>query len=181
MQLTQELYTPLGLGGHELCHPIHSDDFERINVEINGTPRQLTWKPLAMRLIHEDQGQQLVTSDSPWIGDHALIFRARVVDALGPMLRQYGELLPLACSEADLVVYNATRVIAALDEEASSILRFSGGRIMMIQRYVFRGDLVGDTDVFKLPNLRVSPTFVSRHFVDHWRAAGLDGLDFRRV
>ena len=175
------IYTPLGLDGYELCHPVRQDDFETINVELNGAPRQSSWKPISMRLIREDEGQKLAMSDSPWLGAHALIFRANAVEALGPMLREGGELLPLACAEADVAVYNATRVIDALDEAASSVLRFGGGRIMMIQRHVFRAELINEVDVFKIPNLRVSPTFVSHRFVERWKASELKGLEFRQV
>ena len=51
----------------------------------------------------------------------------------------------------------------------------------MIQRYVFRSDLVRDVDVFKVPNLRVSPTFVSQRFVDRWNESGLKGVEFNKV
>lgn len=175
------IYAPLGLDGYELCHPVWQDDFETINLAVNGAPQQSGWNPIPMRLVHEDEGQKLATSDSPWLGAHALIFRPGVVDALGPMLRDYGELLPLACSEADVVMYNPTRVIDALHEAASSVRRFSGGRIMMIQRHVFRADVIGEIDVFKIPNLRVSPTFLSHRFVDRWKASGLKGLEFKQV
>jgi hypothetical protein len=181
MKTTASIYTPVGLNGYELCHPVGQDDFERINVEVNGTPALSGWMPIPMRIVREDEGQELVLSDSPWLGAHALIFRSGVVEALGTMLRDYGELLPLACSEADVVVYNPTTVIDALDEAASSVLRFSGGRIMMIQRHVFRANVIGEIDIFKIPNLRVSPTFLSQRFVDRWKASGLNGLEFKHV
>lgn len=175
------IYTPLGLDGYELCHPVKQDDFETINVEVNGVSRQASWRPIPMRLVREDGKQKLAMSDSPWLGAHALIFRPNVVAALGQMLRENGELLPIECSEADLTIYNPTRVIDALNEAASSVLRFSGGRIMMIQRYVFHIEVIGEIDVFKIPNLRVSPTFLSHRFVDRWEASGLKGLEFKRV
>jgi hypothetical protein len=133
------IYTPLGLDAYELCHPVRQDDFESIYVAINGKPRLSGWKPIPMQLIHDNDGHKLISSDSPWLGEHALIFRPNVVDELGSMLRDNGELLPLACAEDDLVIYNPTRVVDALDEAASTIRRFSGGKIMMIQRHVFRG------------------------------------------
>ncbi len=175
------IYTPVGLDGYELCHPVSQDDFERITVEVNGTPRKSGWKPIPVRLIHEDEGQQLAESDSPWLGAHALMFRHNAVASMGKVLREYGELLPLACSEADLVIYNPTRVLDALDEAASSVLRFSGGRIMLIQRHVFQADVVRTIDIFKIPNLRASPTFLSHRFVDRWKASGLKGLEFKQV
>lgn len=175
------IYTPLGSDGFELCHPVDQNDFERIHVEVNGTPRQSRWRPIPVRLVRTNLGHQLVESDSPWLGGHALIFRTRAVDSMGPVMRAYGELLPLACRNANLWMYNPTRLIDALDEAASSVLRFNDGRIMLIQRHVFRADGVRGIDVFKIPNLRVSPTFVSQGFVDRWHESGLKGLEFERV
>jgi hypothetical protein len=175
------IYVPSGSDGYELCHPVSPDDFERINVEVNGTPRRLEWKPIAVRFVHEDRGRRLLAADSPWLGSHALIFKRGAVEGLGAELLHSGELLPLTCVEADVWTYNPIRVIDALDEVASSVLRFGDGRPMLIQKYVFRADIVGSNDIFKIPNLRVSPTFVSQKFVDRWRTSGLKGLDFTQV
>lgn len=181
MRANEGVYTPLGLDGFELCHPVHQRDFERINIEVNGTARQSSWEPLPVQLVHIDQGQKLVESDSPWLGAHALIFKKTAVDSMGSALREYGELLPLSCSEASLWIYNPMRVVDALDESASSLLRFDNGKIMLIQRHVFRANLLQGNDVFKIPSLRVSPTFVSQRFVDRWNEAGLKGLEFKQV
>jgi len=51
----------------------------------------------------------------------------------------------------------------------------------MIQRYVFRADVIGDTDIFKIPSVPVSPTFLSHRFVDRWKASGFKGLHFKPV
>lgn len=175
------LYTPLGLDNFELCHPVDEGDFETINLLINGEPRQATWEPLPVRLIRKDQGRKLLPSDTPWLGEHALIFKQSAIDILGAMLREYGELLPLECSEAEVFIFNPTRVIDVLDEQRSSLLRFSSGRIMDISRYIFHADAIRNISIFKIPNLRVSPTFVSQPFVDLWRSAGLKGLEFTQV
>jgi hypothetical protein len=63
------------------------------------------------------------------------------------------------------VIYNPTRVLDALDEAASSIMRFPNGRIMLIQKHVFRSDVVGENDIFTIPADRVSPTFLSQTLV----------------
>lgn len=104
-----------------------------------------------------------------------------MVEALGPILRQHGELLPLKCRGTNLSVFHPTVVLDALDEGASTLRRFSSGRIMMIDSYVFRSEVVAGIDLFKLASLRSSPTFVSQRFVAGWNAAGLHGLDFHPV
>lgn len=175
------IYIPVGRDGFELCHPISQGDFERINVEINGTPRQSKWQPISVKLVRNDEGRELVKSDSPWLGAHALIFRSGVIGSIGSILQKDGELLPLTCSEADLLICNPTRVLEALDEAASSVLRFNNGKIMLIQQHVFRADVIRDIDIFKIPDLRVSPTFLSQRFVNQWNESRLKGLDFKRV
>jgi len=175
------IYTPLNLDRSELCHPVNSADFERIIVLINGVPRRQSWTPIPMRLFREEGGRTRRESDAPWLGSHALIFKARAVEALGPLLREYGELLPLFCLEAKVSLYNPTRVLDALDEAASAVRRFSSGRIMVVDRHVFRPDVVRGVAIFKIPNLRRSPTFLGHAFVERWEAAGLKGLQFEEV
>jgi hypothetical protein len=171
------IYTAVNVEGFELCHPVAEDDFETINVLVNGAPRRASWKPVAV--LH--RGRKLAHSDAPWLSSGALIFRSTVLNAMRAMLEEFGELLPLKCSDPDLVLYNPTRVIDALDEQASSVERFASGRIMSIDRHVFRTELVSNVDVFKIPNLRVSPTYLSQSFVARWEASGLKGLEFEAV
>ena len=175
------VFVPLGLDGFELCQPIGDDGFETINVLINGECRGASWTPVPVRLVHEDEGRRLLPCDSPWLGAHALILRQSAVEAIGETLVEHGELLPLDCSEVRLVAFNPTSVVDALDEEASSLLRFSSGRIMKINRYVFRRAVIERIPIFKIPNLRVSPTFLSEEVVELWTGAGLKGLEFKEV
>lgn len=174
-----KIYQVVSKDGYEFCHPVNQDDFERINAEINGRPLQAKWKPIHMQLIRQNEGKILLASDSPWLGSHALIFRQRAIDVLGSLLGQYGELLPLDCEEAELSMFNVVRVVDGLDENASNVMRFSDGRVMMVTRYVFDPEVIEGVDIFKIPTLRVSPTFVSQRFCDLWRKAKLKGLDFR--
>lgn len=178
--MSTTLYVPLGAEGFEFCHPVKEGDFETLNAQIDGTQRGQTWSPRQMRLVREDEGNLLTESDSPWLGSHALIFRKRALERVGAFLEEHGELLPVSCPGADLAIFNP-RVVDALDEAASSVLRFSNGRIMRIMKHAFRADVVAETQAFKIPNLRVSPTFVGERFVELWNSAGLKGLDFQQV
>jgi hypothetical protein len=181
MEYQMSVHIPFSLEGYELCHPVEQADFETIILQINGVPRASNWRPIAMEIIHEDEGQKLLESDSPWLGAHALILRPSATAAMMPLLGEGDELLPLFCPETDLSMFNPTRVLDALDEDASSVLRFSDGQLMRVNRYSFRPDVIGDTQIFKIPNLRSSPTFVSERFVRTWKSAGLRGLGFKKV
>ena len=59
--------------------------------------------------------------------------------------------------------------------------RFSSDTIMMIDRYVFRADATTGADIFKIANLRASPTFFSARAVQAWSDAGLHGLVFTKL
>jgi len=176
-----KIFTPLSLDGFELCHPENQEDFETIIELINGEPRRMNWLPLKVKILRDDEGINLASSDAPWLGSHALIFRPSAIKALTILLEEYGEVLDLCCSDGVVSIYNPTRVLDALDEEASSVLRFNDGRIMRIVRYVLRPEVVNSVHIFKIPNLRNSPTFVSEKFVALWESANLKGLTFKLV
>lgn len=178
---SEGVFAALGDDGYEYCHPIDQNDFEVFNAEIDGTPKGATWRPIPVEIVRSDGPQSLLRSDAPWLGDHALIFRSEAVLALRELLRSSGELLPLSCRDTRLVVFNPAHALPALDESAASLLRFQDGRVMMVQKYAFVSHMLEGIDAFKLTNLRVSPTFVSRRFVKAWESHGLKGLKFRRV
>lgn len=176
------IYIPSSVEGFELCQPVNSDDFEKINSLVNGVERLSLWEPLPMKIVHEDEGCVLVKSHSPWLGSHALIFRREVITALGELLGSYGELLPLSCNNDDLMMFNPVKVLdSSIDESRSSIVRFSNGRVMRINRYVFLENKIKNVHIFKIGELRVSPTFFSQHFVDLWVANGFKGIKFSQV
>ena len=175
------IYNPSYADGYEFCHPVDRRDFKTVTALINGVPRAKTWTPVEMQILRTELGKRLKPSDCPWYGRNALVFRERVVAALGPMLLAHGDLLPLSCKEADLVVFNPTSVLPAIDEDASNVVRWEGGSVREIKRYVFRQEVIAGHDIFKLATLRFSPVFVTEHFVDAWRSAGLEGVLFREA
>ena len=119
----------------------------------------------------------------PWdrMAINCAIRWTKPINALGDRLKEYGELLELSCPDASLSLFNPTSMVDALDENACSLKRFANGRIMMIQKYAFRAEAVHGVEIFKIPNLRVSPTFVGHGFVEQWKRAGLKGLDFKKI
>jgi hypothetical protein len=122
-----------------------------------------------------ENGTRLTYSDFPWLGAHAPILREPAVTVLGPILETYGQVMPL--EGAPVWLFNVTRVLPALDEQRSKIVRFDDGDILTIEEHVFLADEIGGTEIFKLPG-RASATLVTRRFVDRVRDAGLRGVCF---
>jgi hypothetical protein len=181
MREKTSVYDCIGAAGYELCHPDDTRDWDTANTMTDGSRRKASWRPFAVHLVHLDQGRRLAEADAPWFGDHALVLRESAVGAMGDMLTDSGEPLPLLCDEAKLWLYNPTVVLDALDEGASTVLRFDDGRIMYIQKHAFRPEIVRGVSVFKLATVGRSSVFFGPAFVQRWQAARLTGLEFKKV
>lgn len=126
-------YEPLAAEGYEWINCCDGSDYE-IFASFDGSPRTALWRPVRVRRVRVDNGSTFKASDFPWLGAHALVFARRSVDILGPLLTSHGELLPLAANDgSELFVLNVTRILDAIDDEHSDVVRFSDGRIMFIK------------------------------------------------
>jgi hypothetical protein len=170
------------LDGYEWVVPIEKSDFE-IFRGLDGTSRSRDWKPVAVRLVkQDDHGRPLKESDFPWLGKHAPVMKPRAIESLRSTLVGDGEFLPLRCDEIHLALFNVTRVLDALDESRSRVVKFaSTDRIMKIKSYVFRPQAIGDVNAFKIPQLLRGPVFLSGSVVEQATSSGLSGIDFHLV
>jgi hypothetical protein len=133
-----------------------------------------TWSPPAVEVIR-DGSSGTEPSDVVLLGVEAA-FSGRAVKALGDFLGVSGQLLPLLSADGEFYLWNVTVLIDALDEDASDLERFSSGRVMMVNRWVFRPERLHGVTAFKIPQLPQAFTFVTDTFVDRFAAAGLSGL-----
>lgn len=169
---------PIVAEGYEWAHCATVDGTEAL-VTMTGS-LAASWVPIEVRRVTRDGKKRFKPSHFPWLGDHALILEKVAVDALEDLLSADAEVLPLSAEGAALFVLNV-RVVDALDESSSKIVRFPGsGRIMDIEQASFIRSRIELLNLFRLPH-RGSPVYVSQHFVDRVRSAGLRGLHFEKV
>ena len=178
--MSKVIYEPLVVEGYEWVNASRDQDYE-VFLQFDGQPRASMWKPIPVRRVRADKRQSFNPSDFPWLGSHALIMRWPAVDALRDILDASGEVLPLFTDDGvELFVLNA-RVVDALDEANSSLMKFPGtNRIMRINKVAFVASKIEGIDLFRLPH-RASPTYVSERFVERVKAANLRGLEFHKV
>lgn len=174
------IYEPMVREGYEWVNCPNDRDYE-VFATLDGSPRSQVWKPIRVQRVRADENHDFKPSDFPWLGAEFLVMRRTAVDALRDILEANGEVLPLATDDGvELYVFNA-RVVDALDEAHSSVMRFPGtNRIMRIKKAAFIEAAIREQDIFRLPH-RGSSTFVSARFVDRVDATGLVGLVFNRV
>lgn len=181
-----KIFTVLNEDGYELAQPVFQDDFEKLNIEIHGRPHLDVdaWSPVKMKLlVKDDNGKRRLPSDAPWLGSHVLVLKESAVIAMHSILNKDAELLDVDCQSAKLQLVNPIHLIDALDEKQSVVKRFPHGdkRIWQIKKYSLIPDSIRGVDLFKMPNLRVSPIFFSCKFVKNWSDCGLRGLSFQMI
>jgi hypothetical protein len=132
-----------------------------------GEPKAGSWKAYDVEWEHETGRPQ---PDFEMIVDVPVFTRA-AYETLSGVLEGRGETLPLGT--ADVVAFNVTRVVDALDEDRSEIKRFSSGRVMRIAHPVFDPAKVAGETIFRVTTYPRT-VFVTDAFVD--AADGLKGM-----
>ena len=115
--------------------------------EFDGTPRQWKRRPTVEVYQEGPKKNHLPRGDASLLLAGSLVLSQKAVDALGPFLAQFGELLEAKVDGAVEYFYNVTRVIDCIDPERSE--KRSSGSLL---KEVFRTDaLPAGPAVFKDP------------------------------
>jgi len=157
---------------------LNSENIVEFNRRFNGTPMRKTWRGQdKFAFIPE----RLPKGDTPGLSSHIPVFGSRAVETLADLLEPNGELLPIACDGEQYFLFNATRLVDALDEANCEVERFSDGGILDITRYSFFQKKLEGVIVFKLPQKPLWSVYVTDPFVERVKAAGLKGFKFPHI
>jgi hypothetical protein len=137
------------------------------------------WKSLVIEPADEAPGT-VSAPDFALLGLIPLV-SSSAISVLAPLLSGNGELLPVSCALREYALLNVTCVVDALVEDASTIRRFSNGKVMAIDKFAFNGRRIKELNIFRIPQLPRATEFVSDRFVDTVNAAGLTGFRFDLV
>lgn len=115
--------------------------------EFDGTPRQWKRRPTVEVYQEGPKNDHLPRADASLLLAGSLVLNQNAIDALGPFLAQFGQLLEAKVDGEVEYFYNVTRVIDCIDPERSE--RRSSGSIL---KEAFRADaLPAEPTVFKDP------------------------------
>jgi len=143
----------------------------------NGKPIGKSWEPLRVE-FDEELPTNGLASDFPHFLTHVPAFSKRAVKLLADLLEPRGEILPLICDSGQYFAYNVTTLVDAMDLELSSLVRFSSGRIMHVNKYVLCEERIQDPMIFKLPQVPLMSVFVTEPFLRLVKEANLSGFSF---
>jgi hypothetical protein len=157
-----------------------------------GNPIGDSW--IQIRAVTDERTKVFPAGDCPFVSGFYVVpvLSVRAVEALGDLLRENGELLPLICDEGTYYVFNTTTVVAALDEQRSgfTLLREIDPDIfwkappdkMRVTRFEFFSEKIDDLSIFRIPfgsNYAVNYPLVTDRFVQRVKTAGLKGFEFQ--
>jgi hypothetical protein len=124
----------------------------------------------------------LEPADLPWFESNVPAFTSQAAHELRWLLEDAGDVFPLESLYGDFVALDVRCVLPALDTDASDIVRFpSTGRVMDVERHVFKPEVVAGHAMFRLDVFdRAGWTYVTDAYVDAVRDL-IRGIEFERV
>jgi hypothetical protein len=169
-QLSPEAKSLLGL-------EMASSDFDVDNAQsLSWTPRRLQpiWRPQPV------VGPTRLYNDFPCIALSKIpAFSKRAVDALGEMLTDNGELLPLVSDTGEYFAYNVLTKIDCLDERNTRYMR-PGERnaaLMLVESFAFHESKLAGATIFRIPQQQ-KKYLVTNVFKERVEKARLNGFHF---
>lgn len=181
MNTNVRVYRPTVPDGYEWAIPVEAGSSEILVTA--GREDGVPWAIPELHLLRVvDGSKQLRRAVLPWLGSFALVLRDEAIDTIGPLLSDYGQLLPLLSPDARLSLFAARLVPGAISLEKSEIVRSSDGEIMYFQRPVFNDEVIAEAGAFKLPEMPRGDVYFTERLVDAIRATGCDtGTKFELV
>lgn len=114
----------------------------------------MDWSPIVVRL------QDNATPADIMGLHHMMIWSQDVLDALSSHVEGIIQALPVTLNSTTYYAIHIIHALDCLDTEASVFRRFKN-RNIGVETYVLRGDCVGDTPLFTVPDDGYSAIFVS--------------------
>jgi hypothetical protein len=109
------------------------------------------------------------------------VFSERTLDALWHLIKgsvETAKLSWLGHRDQEIYAVFVTNVVDCLDRDKSKLAYFSSGKILDIITPVFKAEMLYQTHIFRLPDPKVSPVYLSDAFRQAVAEHNLRGLVF---
>lgn len=139
------------------------------------------WEKATLKLFEGEPGKQNLESKKqiPDIihGIVSIALNQKTRNILSPLINNYVEYLTLD-SENGIYYEINVKKINCLDKENSKIIYFSSGKIMEVETYKIKWELVKNAPIFCITDVGSLPIFVNNEFKKIILKNGLTGLLF---
>jgi hypothetical protein len=135
------------------------------------------WEPLPVEV------QSLDTKRGDFLGivAHHFTCNDRAWKILEPLIKQNVKLFPIGYKQQNYFLIKVINIIDCLDYTRADVLRCpETERVLGINKYAFKEDLIQNEHLFALPEMRFD-ILASQEFKDSVEKNGLEGLLFRQL
>lgn len=158
---------------------LHASDHDLDILEmVDGTPTSDSWTPPS--LVPDNTGSPMGDRPSVFLGSSVPCLSSRAVEALRAYLEDTGEILTVDCKQESLALFNCTRFADVLDTAASEIEWSEDGSILWVRRAAWKDAVYSET-FFRIPQMNISPTFVTETVRKAIEQAQLRGFLFEEI
>lgn len=134
-----------------------------------------------VELVRADWRQRAKKADFPCYGTNFIFMRDYVYEKDKAFFEQFGVLFPVTSTKGDrLYVFNCDTLKDALDEEKSEFVRFDSGKVMMVEKHVFKDTIPESRIMFRMPYTN-NPIIVTDKFIEYYDANNYKGMNFKRI
>lgn len=134
-----------------------------------------------VELVKSDWRQKAKKADFPGYGTNFIFMRDYVYDKDKTFFEQFGVLFSVYSNKGDrLYVFNCDLLDDALDEEKSEFVRFDSGKVMMVEKPVFKDTIPKSKIMFRMPYTN-NPIIVTDRFIEYYNANNYKGMNFKKI
>ncbi len=144
--------------------------------EVAEQPAVQEWTPLKATFYRVGR-----EGDFPYLAGSTPAFSQRALEALSPLLDGMIEPLPLETPSGNYFAIHVLELLDALDLERSEIEWLDDDRILNVETFVFKPEVVKGKHIFKIRQHALAFSYVSEEFKQAVEASALEGLVLEEV
>ena len=144
-----------------------------------GTPRPRHEELPAVDLVTRNLGKDLAPTDFPWLASNVPVYSEKAMSRLEETLIRHGEIVPLDSDQGTFVALDVQVWLPVVDIERCEVRRYPSGRVMVIEKYAFLSEAIGEWAIFgDAAEDGAGDVFVLQEYVDEVERTGLTGGSF---
>jgi hypothetical protein len=150
-----------------------------VDIHYNDQPLLGSWKPV---VFHGFDDNPVIEGDFPSLSDfwEIPVMSQRAWRVLRPLIEYCCEALPIENHTGrPFTIIHVMDTVDCLDLDASEVERYADGRVMHIDRYALKEDMLKDKHIFKLPRESGRELLVNEVFRGAVERNNLEGLVFK--
>jgi hypothetical protein len=129
--------------------------------------------------VTRNLGKDLAPTDFPWLASNVPVYSEKAMSRLEETLIRHGEIVPLDSDQGTFVALDVQVWLPVVDIERCEVRRYPSGRVMVIEKYAFDSEAIGEWAIFgDATEDGAGDVFVLQEYVDEVERTGLTGGSF---